>query len=197
MIDEQQDPVPVISFKVTGKLVHSCQNPTPLRNLQVTVGNTKLYTDSAGVFSGTAIAYGNLTGVSIHGNKENTYVFLRNGIPAQDSDLGTLYASSAPQVPLIVFYNLKNLRFSDFSPVTIRFSKIGPNQDKIANTPEDLLKPDTILINSNGFRFVPPNTNSIFGSFISTKIGKEKDYDHFLNFSDLCGQKVTIIEFPK
>jgi hypothetical protein len=196
MDEDQPTPIPLVSFKVSGKLVFSCQNPTPLRNFQVTVGNTKLYTDSLGNFNGTATAYGSITAASIHGKNENTYISLRNGIQAQDTELGTLFATSPPQVSCVVFYNLKNLKLSGFNPVTIQFSKIGPNKDKVANTPNDLFKPDTIIISSDNFRLVPPNTSSIFGSYISTKIGNDKSYDHFLNFSDLCGQKVTTIEFP-
>ncbi len=195
--EDQQAPIPLLSFKVSGRLLLSCSNPVPLSNIQVTVGATKLYTDSLGNFEGTAFNYGTYTNVYIHGKKDFNYIYLRTGIPVQDVKLGNLYASNPPQIPLVVFYNLKNLKLSDFKPITIQYSKLGSNQDKIANKPEDLLMPDTVLISSANFRFVGPNSNSLAGTFITAKIENGTTHTHILNFTDFCGQKVTTIEFPR
>jgi hypothetical protein len=196
--DEEPTNPELRTYKFKGQLVYSCDNPIPLYNIQLFIGNQRFFTDSLGRFSGTLNTYspyGNEVRM-LGGSGTNKLKDLSGSINQSDTDLGTLYATNPPQVPLIVYYNLKNLDLSDFKTITLNFSYIGPNIDKIANSAEELLKPDTILINTNDFRFEPKNSSNSIGSFIYTNIGKNNSYLHRLNFSDLCGQKVTTIEFP-
>jgi hypothetical protein len=114
-------------------------------------------------------------------------------LPLEDIKLGVVYAKKPKLVPLVVFYDLRNIKLSEFPEITMQYGMLGPNQTKVGIKPEDFLKPDTVMVDTENITLTPSKSN------ISNKkinfLLRGNRYAHEFTVANFCDTARTIITF--